>query len=78
MILLKNDERHLPHVSCALGAAALRNEVDVFAVFAPYGTEVISGMVCQLLEAGTVSATNKDIGVRIFRCTVHEHTAAYQ
>ena len=38
-------ECHAPYVGCGVGISTLRYEVDVSAVVAPYGAEVVGGMV---------------------------------
>lgn len=56
-------ECHAPYVGCGVGISTLRYEVDVFAIVAPYGAEVVGGMVGRLAQVGPVDAACIYVGV---------------
>ena len=58
-------ECHAPYVGCGVGISTLRYEVDVSAVVAPYGAEVVGGMVGELSEVRAVEAAYEKVGVGI-------------
>lgn len=71
-------EVHAPYVGCAVGRAALGNEVDVLAVATPYRAEVVGCVISQLHHVGAVGVAGKDVGVGIALIAVHQHIAAHE
>jgi len=58
-------ESHTPNVCLAMLTASLGNEIDVGAIIAPYGAEVIGSMESELRQLRSVGAAGIQIGVAV-------------
>ena len=66
---------HSPDIGRPICTSTLRNEVDVAAILAPYGTEVIGCMISELRELRTVHAASINIGILVKSAIAHGNPA---